>query len=463
MFAQGNLVGLTTDRFRTNVWWAVVSHRDQALLSQGIVGLEFISGNPLDLQMQLQQLQRRGDDRECWLIEARSIFFAGFRPVFEALQQFTRKAIATGHCPFEDYLVYARDRPKMPLWVEHNQDVFSQELQNCVEENTFDPSQERAIRGLANNFLLVQGPPGTGKSYTGVKMVEVILRTRFAVMDKINKNKERLAIAEKLNQARSAQQLYQKLQDEVEALKNKILQLKYKRERASGHEKAKYRMEIDTKLKVREAKKIEMHNIDAMQSRLFAEIMELEQKKELAMREWRQDSGPIQIITYKNHSLDEFLMDVKPSLRDSIEDPTRKDGLVRFGSRSQCEELMQYNVVEHVRRFEAEPNIMSYYKLLSAALRNKVSALKNLGAEISHLQGGNLTTECMECNMTEKQARNFGEVTEAKIQHWRGTPYVEVLVSLEDAAKNALQEDLAKKALEGDDDDSDDGIPDPSK
>eukprot|EP01064_Diplonema_japonicum_P008246 TRINITY_DN15729_c0_g1_i1.p1 TRINITY_DN15729_c0_g1~~TRINITY_DN15729_c0_g1_i1.p1 ORF type:complete len:1860 (+),score=509.10 TRINITY_DN15729_c0_g1_i1:53-5632(+) len=458
MMGTGNLVALTIDRFQSTVWWAVVSHRDQILLNEGILGLEFIAGDPLDLQKKLQHLQYTAKDQECWLVEARTIFFSGYRPVLEALQQFGRAAVEKGHCPFEDYLVYGNDKPRTPPWVAHNELEFVQELANCVSENTFDPSQERAISGLKNSFLLVQGPPGTGKSYTGVKMVDVILRTRYAARDKMERNPEKKLIEKYLAQAKKASEEYQTLQVQVDKAKDEIISLKLKRDKTSKtKDKSELRKTIEVLYNKRTSRKAEMHAIDEKQSALFAEIMKLEQKKERDMAELIKDTGPIQIITYKNHSLDEFLMDVKPSLRDDVHDPSKKEGLVRFGSRSQCEELIQYNVNEHVRRFEIEPNLMNYSKLLYSALRNKVDLLKNLGAEISHLDGANLTVECMMCNMTEAQSAHFGEVTPSKIESWLGEAANEVLVSLEDVAKAAMADD--NKDNDSDYEASDDGMP----
>ena len=487
MYEKGNLVGLSVDRFKSTVWWAVVSHRDQVLLSQGIVGLEFISGDPLDLQARLQALQRKGQDSECWIVEASTVFFSGYRPVLEALQLFSRKATEEGHCPFEDFLVYGRDKPTMPPWVHNNKEDFMKELQHCTEEHTFDPSQERALRGLQNSFLLVQGPPGTGKSYTGVKMVDVILRTRYAALDRINRLPVKGQIQEKMTKAVESSKQYTKLQQEVEKLKATVMELKVKRNKCSSSaDKKKFRQVCDNEhpplpsphesspspthpfippntqaiekvLVDREKKKNIMREIDNEQSQLFADLMRLEQERERLMEDFHKDSGPIQIITYKNHSLDEFMMDVMPSVKRSEVDPSRREGLVRFGSRSQCEELDQYNVREVVKRFEIDPNLQTYSRQLASALRAKVDRLKSLGAEISHLQAGNLTPECLTSNMTTAQARHFGEVSESRIENWRGMPYAEVLVSLNDATRAALEED---KIREGDDeDDSDDGMP----
>eukprot|EP01061_Rhynchopus_euleeides_P007548 TRINITY_DN16596_c0_g1_i1.p1 TRINITY_DN16596_c0_g1~~TRINITY_DN16596_c0_g1_i1.p1 ORF type:complete len:1861 (+),score=636.71 TRINITY_DN16596_c0_g1_i1:235-5817(+) len=458
MYEKGNLVALTLDRFASTIWWAVVSHRDQVLLSEGIVGLEFVSGDPRLLQKKLQELQRSGEDKECWIVEAKTVFFAGYRPVMEALQLFARNAKKEGRCPFEDFLVYGQNGTRKPQWVEHNKETFASELKRCTAENTFDASQERAIRGLENNFLLVQGPPGTGKSYTGVKMVDVILRTRYAALDRMNANPEKRMIQENMAEARNYSEQYQELQTQCDKDKDKIMALKVKRDGAKRSDlKRSLRVEIDVLMKGRDAKKKRMREIDNQQSLLFAEIMRLEQKREKETQALQLDSGPIQIITYKNHSLDEFMMDVMPSVRASVDEPTRKEGLVRFGSRSQCEELQQYNVNEHVRRFDLEPQLQAYGKVLHGALRTKVDLLKTIGAEISHLQAGNLTVECMIYSMTETQAKNFGSITEHHIENWRGQPAAEVLVSLHDSVKAALDADKIRE--QDSDEESDDGMP----
>ena len=245
MYDKGNLVAITVDRFKETIWWAVVGHRDLVLLSEYIVGLEFIAGDPVDLQKKLQQMQREGKDAEnCLMVEANTVFFAGYRPVLEALQLFARNAKSEGHCPFEDFLVYGQNGTKTPPWVEHNREAFDRELKNCTEENTFDLSQERAIQGLANNFLLVQGPPGTGKSYTGVKMVDVILRTRYAALDKLNNNKEKKQIEELMAEARKSSENYQQMQKRCDQLKDMVMQDKLKRDNAERNRDYKQCKEI---------------------------------------------------------------------------------------------------------------------------------------------------------------------------------------------------------------------------
>ena len=464
MLQVGNLIGLTTDRFDQQVWWAVVSHRDQTLLTQGIVGLEFIRGNPRVLQERLEISQRKGLEKKmCWMVEARTVFFAGARPVLEALQQFGRNAIKNKHCPFEDYMVYGRNVKSTPPWVLNNKAIFLEQLKTCIEENTFDPSQERAIRGLENNFLLVQGPPGTGKSYTGVKMVDVILRTRFAALERMEKDQQGKVIEACMGRARNGviqyQELHEKLQKNIsEVMKMKSIWDKKKKE----SDKKTIRLHVKELLAAKSKIEREMTSIDGTLGKLFARIMALEQKKEQAMLEYEKDTGPIQIITYKNHSLDEFLMDVMPSLKVAKEDSNRREGIVRFGSRSQCDELLQYNVNEHTRRFETDPNMDKYGKLILSSLRSTVTQLQNLGAEIVHLNAENLTVECLKCSLTPIQEKNFGEITDQKIEAWRREKHQEVLVSLEDSAKNAAQEELERKAgqsEESEDFGEDEGMP----
>eukprot|EP00756_Hemistasia_phaeocysticola_P032135 Hpha_TRINITY_DN16394_c1_g16::TRINITY_DN16394_c1_g16_i1::g.58976::m.58976 len=452
MLDKGNLVGLTTDRFKEHVWWGVVSHRDQQLLSQGIVGIEFIRGNPNELRNELERLQLIGADRECWMVEAQSLFFTGYRPVLEALKDMGTKAKETGRCPFEEYLVYCRSLPQTPPWVKNNSELFKRQVDRCVEENTFDPSQERAIRALENNFLLVQGPPGTGKSYTGVKMVDVILRTRYAVREQLMKSNIRGRISQRITEAKQLMGEYAGLQDKVDTMRDDILKLKADIAKGgSAHALRAMKVKMVELIQSREEVKGQMRESDERQHECLSHITELEQQWGMVLQQWEEDAGPIQVITYKNHSLDEFLMDVKPSLEDSSEDRTMKDGLVRFGSRSQCEELERYNIRETVRAFESEPNIIAYRKMVNQALRQKTEELKNLGAELSNLESGNPTRECMECSMTEAQKQKFGTVSEASITRWRGKEPNPALVSLQDAARKAEEAEMEKERDSEDD------------
>ena len=57
-------------------------------------------------------------------------------------------------------------------------------IQVLSTHSQFDPSQAAAfVQGLTQKLSLIKGPPGTGKSFTGVKIIETILRNKAMIND----------------------------------------------------------------------------------------------------------------------------------------------------------------------------------------------------------------------------------------------------------------------------------------
>ena len=74
---------------------------------------------------------------------------------------------------------------------------------------------------------------------------------------------------------------------------------------------------------------------------------EMETSEKSGTREF----GPIVVITFKNHSLDEFLLDILTWLQQRDSESgciSTLEGIVRIGSRSKCPQLNDYNLKELV-------------------------------------------------------------------------------------------------------------------
>ena len=79
---------------------------------------------------------------------------------------------------------------------------------------------------------------------------------------------------------------------------------------------------------------------------------ELEMQFEFESLTQRRAFGPIMIITFKNHALDEYLLDCL----QWIQDPAQGN-MVRLGAGSLSEELRKYNLNEYVKVIRILPGL----------------------------------------------------------------------------------------------------------
>ncbi|KAI4120999.1 MAG: hypothetical protein LQ338_006622 [Usnochroma carphineum] len=146
-----------------------------------------------------QQFKKIKSSDKVSIVEFPGVLLPSFQPILEALQQMSE----TLDLPFTEHLApevegQGEQDVAAPLYMQRQgfsldlrpltggqplrlsaQTPFDWEVFN--NHTSLDEAQQAAvIHALNNSLALIQGPPGTGKSYTGVSIINVLLRNRKA-------------------------------------------------------------------------------------------------------------------------------------------------------------------------------------------------------------------------------------------------------------------------------------------
>ncbi|KAI0466524.1 hypothetical protein F4859DRAFT_507316 [Xylaria cf. heliscus] len=151
-----------------------------------------------NIRQALRWCQNVGPKHQLCLVEFPGVLLAAFQHTLEALQRMSK----TPDIPFIDLIAPLEHKPgtvDIPppqyatkpdfyfdlscLTNDSTQLRFSpaQHLdpQTLMEHSTLDETQSLALlNSLSRSFALIQGPPGTGKSYTGEKIIKVLLANK---------------------------------------------------------------------------------------------------------------------------------------------------------------------------------------------------------------------------------------------------------------------------------------------
>ncbi|KAK5662144.1 hypothetical protein OQA88_8049 [Cercophora sp. LCS_1] len=155
-----------------------------------------------ELKQALSWYQNVGSSPNRYLVEFPGVLLASFKDTLEALQQIYRQP----NVPFSNLLappqvssVNSTGGSKIPLPQYARQAGFSYGLsclggpiadfsinpqtppdpQVIASQSTLDSTQSAALLNtLCRGLSLIQGPPGTGKSYTGEKIIKVLLENK---------------------------------------------------------------------------------------------------------------------------------------------------------------------------------------------------------------------------------------------------------------------------------------------
>lgn len=145
----------------------------------------------------LQWFQTIGPHQERCLVEFPRVLLPSFQHTLEALQQMSKAP----DVPFVDLIAPDQQQAGLvdvppPRYATKPNFVFDlssltngtplqcgphQPLDPKVlsQHSTLDPTQSAALLdSLSKGLALIQGPPGTGKSYTGEKLIEVLLQNK---------------------------------------------------------------------------------------------------------------------------------------------------------------------------------------------------------------------------------------------------------------------------------------------
>ncbi|KAJ4249160.1 hypothetical protein NW762_012495 [Fusarium torreyae] len=171
-----------------------LSH-DEAFL---FVNLKPVDPTPIEITQAMRWYKPVKSSPRRYLVEFPGILLDSFKHTLSALQ----KMYEQPNIPFKNLLapkegsksdlevvlpLYTRKagftfdlscltRDKTPLTVDPRLPITPQEL---TLKSSLDPTQSAALLStLTRELSLVQGPPGTGKSYTGEKIIKVLLQSR---------------------------------------------------------------------------------------------------------------------------------------------------------------------------------------------------------------------------------------------------------------------------------------------
>ncbi|KAI1332021.1 hypothetical protein F5Y16DRAFT_358334 [Xylariaceae sp. FL0255] len=162
------------------------------------VHLKFADPRENDIRQALRWFQNIGSKRQQWLAEFPGVLLASFQHTLEALQRMSKAP----NVPFIDLIApstqssslkdipppYYTTKPgfhfdlsclakgKTPMTFSPTQGLGPQVL---MKQSTLDETQSVALlNSLSRSLALIQGPPGTGKSYTGEKIIKVLLANK---------------------------------------------------------------------------------------------------------------------------------------------------------------------------------------------------------------------------------------------------------------------------------------------
>ncbi|CUA77745.1 Helicase required for RNAi-mediated heterochromatin assembly 1 [Schizosaccharomyces pombe 972h-] [Rhizoctonia solani] len=152
----------------------------------------------------VQTLQNRSNNNGTLILIEAPVFYEGIRPFLEALKQEPESF------PFTKYLrlqskdeltrttitppLYSRD-PRFSFelkdlfpptaaslrLITRDPDSIANARAQLIQSSRLDPSQAEAmIDCLTREVALIQGPPRTGKSYTGLELIQVLVKNRIA-------------------------------------------------------------------------------------------------------------------------------------------------------------------------------------------------------------------------------------------------------------------------------------------
>eukprot|EP00667_Euglena_gracilis_P000296 EG_transcript_296 len=416
---RGALLVFTTDTFCARLWWAVVADRCPALLKAGLVSVRFLRGDPVELQQCIAQNVRCGREDDTVMAEA-GVFFTAFHPVLESLHELLQCEVP--RLPFQHALVYGRADAVPPGYLTSPArcERLHALVQAALQAHAFDAGQRRAVgQLLQRDFILVQGPPGTGKSFTGVKMGQILAQFRGELLAEVRRTSHAAlglldaSVAAAAHAARCAADAYHGAEQRKADLKQRLQTLKqekmhhgplYKR---TLRELEALRGQLQTAHRAMLQAERRRQQLSGQRGRRQAEV-----QHEGAV--WAEDFGPIVVVTYKNHSLDEFLLDMLRWLEGRDGAASGLEGVVRIGSRSRCRQLADYNLRELCHRELLKSP--AYHQRLRVQLREAVGRLHRLAQEI--VQDADVTPQLMRASVTPEQAERFGPIDAPSLQRW---------------------------------------------
>ncbi|CUG29882.1 Hypothetical protein, putative [Bodo saltans] len=299
-FQTGACVCFTTGQDRTRiedgeVFWGVVTSADELLASAGMLVVSPCEGSNFSaLISNLARNQAAGPSgaQQSLMMEV-PLFLAGYQGVVSALMSFVGPAGMP--LPMPQLIVdeqapppTTQKSPAIGYIPPHARYAFDQLVEDVRKSYRLDPGQDEAMRKLSNQELLaIQGPPGTGKSFI-VFFFYIPPHARYA-FDQL------------VEDVRKSYRLDPGQDEAMRKLSNQEL-LAIQGPPGTGKSFIGARIvEVYIRFKqlIASGDILNTVDIDAMPSSKWEKLA--------------PKMGPVVVITYKNHALDEFLIDLLKS------------------------------------------------------------------------------------------------------------------------------------------------------
>eukprot|EP01012_Entosiphon_sulcatum_P009431 TRINITY_DN152_c0_g1_i6.p1 TRINITY_DN152_c0_g1~~TRINITY_DN152_c0_g1_i6.p1 ORF type:complete len:1294 (+),score=241.51 TRINITY_DN152_c0_g1_i6:1279-5160(+) len=441
----GQLLAITTDKWRSEIWWAEVSVFKPDLLRKGVVFVRFLENDPALLESCILRNSNSGRSEETIMAEASSLFFVQQKAVLKSIASLakSKKPILS----FQDYLVQCVDTARPPSFLHspERQQMLVDTIISVVQQANLDIGQMEAIKQLAmREFLVVQGPPGTGKSFTGVKMAQVLSLFRARILKQ--KHLAHAAVVKSLQKqfvlaCNASQHIREQsiatLEAEVATLGDQLKQM----ESLGFTHTAKYAArtsQLEKKqLSIRQLKSVH-HNKRALAEQLKDQCNREAQKLVIQDSARMREFGPIVVITYKNRALDEFLLDCL-NWADRGDDFLH--GVVRLGGGCVNKELSPY-LSAHLEDLEMDVTA-AYSTMLLHDLKKTAKKIKQFANDI--VNNRQLTPGLLAKYLTVAQQKAFGPLTQARIDQWLGDEVLKTKLHLCAVYSNVFEQ-LASSA-----------------
>ena len=206
---------------------------------------------------------------------------------------------------------------------------------------------------------------------------------------------------------------------------------------------------------------IERDDLRQQKSRLLEARQVLRSVTSHSSQQRQNDLGPILVVTFKNHALDEMLVDCKKFM--NLEGAQGQ--LIRLGRRSQCKELEPHNLravmrmrsdVQQWRRFQDDLTLIA-------------KQLQEVAGSLAKLQEKGLTGTVLERFLSETQKQQLppGGLIQLNIKNWlkedvlvhdpMGEEFMKLVQKRRPGASRAGVGDLVQAMDVGDDEEDDKG------
>uniref|UniRef100_A0A6A7FSJ0 NFX1-type zinc finger-containing protein 1 n=2 Tax=Hirondellea gigas TaxID=1518452 RepID=A0A6A7FSJ0_9CRUS len=329
----GQLVCLSIDGFESTHYWATIENHDELYMKRGITFLKF--EDPRSELLIEQSMKRKGVQLS--MLES-TTFFLAYGPALRAIQRIPHDNL--GFC---QQFAETRSNRERPSYLSSIPSYKIKKILTISGFDTLDDTQQKAVKLCLNEELcLIQGPPGTGKTFTALKIIKILhmIKTQ-AVFRSGEASMDQQEVLTRIQHVQNTQkQLRAKFLEAINA--SKPSQNHYCSRGSNSNE------QID---------QIKMERENAR-----SELLKLLEIRD----EMKTRFGPIILIAYKNHALDQMLTGCLKIT----------ENIVRIGGRSRNESLTDYNLNSLSRKLSTSVKYRDVYRATLDRVCDQMRALK---------------------------------------------------------------------------------------